>query len=78
MEVGLVLLREAGPAHGVRLVVLEDAARGVERHVHAQRVRRVRHVQRADHVRPQRLHLVRLAPVNVGPAGTEGRHETER
>lgn len=35
VEVGLVLLREPGPADGVLLVVLEDAARRVQRHVHA-------------------------------------------
>mmetsp|Transcript_18027 Transcript_18027/g.46182 ORF Transcript_18027/g.46182 Transcript_18027/m.46182 type:complete len:255 (+) Transcript_18027:412-1176(+) len=79
VEVRSVLLLKAfTAAERMRLVVLEDAAGREECHVDAALVGGVGDVHRADHVGPKGLHLVRLAPVHVGPASHARRVEDVR
>ena len=75
-KVGKILLREADSGtHGVLLIVLKDAAGGVDGAVDALHHAEVRYIESANDIDADRLWLVILTPIDIGAASNTRRHE---
>ena len=66
MEVGSIGLLEASTTNGVCVIILKDAASGIQQMVDALLVADISHVQGSNDVTADSLSLVVLTPVHVG------------